>query len=240
VFCPEGSLTELVSRRGLQYPIPRWIRWGGWPFVAFVMTTVFGQLLSVYEYPKATLLILGGSSLMALAVGYVYGRGARVWCRYLCPANGVFGLLARLAPVHFHVDRAAWRSKPASTPAVACATLIDIPRMTGATACHAAAVAAHRDAAVGGALPNAEVLRLSPGAVSLGAILLLFGAGVAPGRFNERDPVVALKQSIATAGGMTPMHYWPITLWWLSRITPRRTNALLSMIDGALYRYSGA
>ncbi|MCR4332775.1 MAG: 4Fe-4S binding protein, partial [Sulfuricaulis sp.] len=108
VFCPEGSLTELVSRRGMQYPIPRWIRWGGWPFVAFVMTTVFGQLLSVYEYPKATLLILGGSTLMALAVGFVYGRGARVWCRYLCPASGVFGLLARLAPLHFHVDRTAW------------------------------------------------------------------------------------------------------------------------------------
>ena len=59
VLCPEGALTELVSRYGLGRGIPRWIKWGGWPFMAFVMTTVFGQMTSVYEYPKPPLLILG-------------------------------------------------------------------------------------------------------------------------------------------------------------------------------------
>ncbi|MBI5783030.1 MAG: 4Fe-4S binding protein, partial [Gammaproteobacteria bacterium] len=203
VFCPEGSLTELVSRRGLHYRIPRWVRWGGWPFVAFVMTTVFGQLVSVYEYPKATLLILGGSTLMALAVGYAYGRGARVWCRYLCPASGVFGLLARLAPVHFHVDRAAWKSKPAGTPAVACAPLINIPRMTGASACHACGrCSGHRDAVqLAARSPGTEVLSLSSDTVSRWeVILLLFGVlGVALGAFQwSASPwFVALKQAIA-------------------------------------------
>jgi len=50
VFCPEGTLTEAASRHGLGLGVPRWMRWGGWPFVAFTLTTVFGQLVSVYQY----------------------------------------------------------------------------------------------------------------------------------------------------------------------------------------------
>lgn len=137
VFCPEGSLTELASRHGLGRAIPRWIRWSGWPFVAFVCTTVYGQLVSVYEYPQAALLVLGGSSVAAVAVGLVYGRGSRVWCRYLCPANGVFSLLARIAPLHFRVNEEAWKASVERTPMVDCAPLIDIRHMKSASACHA-------------------------------------------------------------------------------------------------------
>jgi hypothetical protein len=60
-------LTEAASRHGLGLAVPRWLKWGGWPFVAFALTTVFGQLVSVYQYPAATLLVLGGSTLAALA-----------------------------------------------------------------------------------------------------------------------------------------------------------------------------
>ncbi len=137
VFCPEGSLTELASRHGLGRAIPRWIRWSGWPFVAFVCTTVYGQLVSVYEYPQAALLVLGGSSVAAVGVGLVYGRGSRVWCRYLCPANGVFSLLARIAPLHFRVNEDAWKASVERKPMVDCAPLIDIRHMKSASACHA-------------------------------------------------------------------------------------------------------
>ena len=241
VFCPEGALTEFVSRHGLQCRIPRWIRWGGWPFVAFVMTTVFGQLLSVYEYPKATLLILGGSTLMALAVGCVFGRGARVWCRYLCPASGVFGLLARLAPVHFRVDREAWKSKPAGTPAIACAPLIDIPRMTGASACHACGrCSGHRDAVqLVARSPSTEVLALSPDTVSRWeVILLLFGVlGVALGAFQwSASPwLVALKQSIAT--WLVAHDSYALLAdnapWWLLTHYPE-ANDVFTWLDGLL------
>ena len=93
--------------------VPRWLKWGGWPFVAFALTTVFGQLVSVYQYPAATLLVLGGSTLAAIGVGLVYGRGKRVWCRHLCPVNGVFAVLSRVAPLHFRVDtRRVDRERP--------------------------------------------------------------------------------------------------------------------------------
>ncbi len=104
VFCPEGTLTEAASRHGLGLGVPRWMRWGGWPFVAFALTTVFGQFVSVYQYATATLLVLGGSTLAAVAVGFVYGKGKRVWCRHLSPVNGVFAILARISPLHFRVD----------------------------------------------------------------------------------------------------------------------------------------
>ena len=49
VLCPEGALTEFASRHGRGGSIPRWVRWSGWPVVAFALTTIFGQLISVYE-----------------------------------------------------------------------------------------------------------------------------------------------------------------------------------------------
>lgn len=135
VFCPEGALTEYASRHGLGLRIPRWLRWGGWPFVSFSLTTLVGQLTSIYEYPKPVLLILGGSSLAAFGIGFLYGRSVRVWCRYLCPANGVFTLLARLAPVHFKVDEVAWQHSM-RIAAVDCPPLLDVKHQAGSGACH--------------------------------------------------------------------------------------------------------
>ena len=33
VMCPEGALTEFAGRPGKGRPIPRWMRWPGWPLV---------------------------------------------------------------------------------------------------------------------------------------------------------------------------------------------------------------
>lgn len=188
VLCPEGALTEFASRHGRNRPIPRWLRWSGWPFFAFVATTVYGQLVSVYEYPKAALLVLGGSTVAAVAVGYLYGQGKRVWCRYLCPVSGVFALLARIAPLHFRVDRQAWQRHPARTPAVDCAPLLDVKHLKGNAQCHSCGrCSGHRDAVqLAARLPNAEILGSTPREVKTGeALLLVFGLlGVAIGAFQ--------------------------------------------------------
>ncbi|MGH6850653.1 MAG: hypothetical protein ACREDD_09450 [Methylocella sp.] len=54
------------------------------------------------------LLILGGSTFGAIVIVYLYRRSKQVWCRFLFPINGVLGLLAKLAPVHFRVEQDAW------------------------------------------------------------------------------------------------------------------------------------
>ena len=249
VFCPEGALTELASRHGLGRPIPRWLKWGGWPFVAFVITTVYGQLVSVYEYPKAVLLVLGGSTVVAIAVGFVYGKGKRVWCRHLCPVSGVFALFAKLAPLHFKVDREKWDAAAATHPLpVNCAPLIDMRRMKSASQCHMCGrCSGHREAvSLVARLPGAEVVNLEPAeAGAWEARLLVFGIiGTAVGAFQwSSSPwFVAIKTQVAT---------WLIerdsyTLlqdnapWWLLTHYPEASD-VFTWLDGlGVLAYIGA
>ncbi len=149
VFCPEGALSEIASRWSRGYAVPRWITWSGWPFIAFAGTTVYGQMTSVYGYPKPALAVLGGSTLAAIVVGLLYGRNKRVWCRYLCPVNGVFAVLSKLAPLSFQVDHAAWAASPKparGTESFNCAPLVPVKTMRGR-----------------GRLPHVRALLQSPG-----------------------------------------------------------------------------
>jgi len=247
VFCPEGALTELASRKGLGHAIPRWVRWGGWPFVAFALTTIFGQLVSVYEYPKAALLILGGSTVAAVGVGYVYGRGKRVWCRYLCPANGVFRLLAKLAPVHFRTDAEAWRAAPRAA-APNCAPLVDLRHLASAGECHACGRChGYRNAVwLQSRSPNREVLSLPANSVSRWEVMLLvFGVlGIALGAFQwSASPwFVTIKQAVA-AWLVEHEWFWALSdgaPWWLLTHYPE-ANDVFTWLDGALIvAYIGA
>ncbi|WP_246591020.1 4Fe-4S binding protein [Georgfuchsia toluolica] len=245
VLCPEGALTEFASRHGRGGRIPRWVRWSGWPVAAFAMTTVYGQLVSVYEYPKAVLVILGGSTVAAVAVGYLYGRGKRVWCRYLCPVSGVFALLARLAPVHFRVDRERWNAHPARTAAVDCAPLLDVKHLQGASQCHACGrCSGHHDAvALEARSPNAEILAAKPATPE--ALLLIFGTlGVAIGAFQWTvSPwFVQLKQA-AAAWLIERDMLWPLddsAPWWLLTHYPEAGDVFTWLDGTAILAYIGA
>ena len=260
VLCPEGALSEWASRKGQNRAIPRWMRWNGWPFAAFVMTTVYGQMVSVYQYPKAALLVLGGSTVAAVIVGYLYGREKRVWCKYLCPVSGVFGLLAKLAPLHFRVDGDAWRQSYTpqthdTTPArvipiqaVNCAPLVAMRKMQGASDCHMCGrCSGHRGAvALSTRSPNHEIVVLGE-QLATGwqtALILLGLLGVAMGAFQwtVNPQWVQAKQFIAEWLIERDI-VWPLAEnapWWLLTHYPELRD-VFSWLDGAvLLGYIGA
>ncbi|MHB8415970.1 MAG: 4Fe-4S binding protein [Acidiferrobacteraceae bacterium] len=227
VLCPEGTLTEAVSRYGLGRGIPPWMKWRGWPFVIFALTAVYGELINVHAHAEATALLLGGSTVLAVWVGFLYGRGKRVWCRYLCPINGVFIALARLSPLHFRVDEEAWVSAPRGirssrrTP-VNCAPLIDIRRMTGASQCHVCGRCSGQRNAVRLAArsPNREVLSLTATEIPRWeGVMLVYGLlGFAAGVFQWSVSPWFVSMKGRMAGWLTT-HGWLLLFktvpWWL-------------------------
>lgn len=240
VLCPEGALSEWASQYGKGLGMPRGLRWAGWPTLAFCLTTVYGQLISVYDYAQAALLILGGSTVAAVIVGLLFARGKRVWCRYLCPVSGVFALLARLAPVHFQVDEQRWLENPAPRrPPPNCAPLLDIRRLRGAADCHACGrCSGQRDAVrLIARSSNAEILHATASTLSpWDARLLLFGViGLAMGAFQWTvSPwFIDLKQGLAQ---WLVSHDWLWALqdnapWWLLTHYPQ-LNDSFSWLDG--------
>ncbi len=235
VLCPEGALTEAVSWRGRGRSIPHWVKWKGWPFVAFICTTAYGQFVSVYQYPKPALLILGGSTVAAIAIGYAYGRGKRVWCRYLCPVNGVFGLLSKLAPVHFRVDAEAWdrAAKPAPSAArLNCAPLVPIRTMRGGADCHMCGRCSGFRGVVTLARrsPGHEIVHVAGAEPKPWETwLIVFGLmGLASGAFHWASShwFVAAKQA-AAEWLIDRDVMWPVTAqapWFVLRAIPNRTT----------------
>jgi polyferredoxin len=262
VLCPEGTLTEWASKHGRGLGIPRWMRWGGWPFVAFVCTTVYGQMVSVYQYPKAAMVVLGGSTVAAIVVGYFYTRGKRAWCRYLCPVNGVFGLLSKLAPMHYRTQEVAWRQSldtdaaqrrvftlhPAKPKAVDCAPMLDLRRLDGTSDCHMCGrCSKHHDAiAMQWRSPSEEIVTLAATKANYWqTALIVYGLlGVAIGAFHwSASPwYVTAKQWLAT---WLVDHdiLWPLASnapWWILTNYPDQ-NDTFNWLDGALLiSYIGA
>ncbi|WP_207000590.1 4Fe-4S binding protein [Trinickia mobilis] len=247
VLCPEGALAEFASKHGRGRAIPRWMRWGGWPFAAFGITTIYGQMVSVYQYPRAVLLVLGGSTAAAMVIGLLYGREKRVWCKYLCPVNGVFSLLARLAPFHYKVDEDAWRrsytqgERGRRVIPINCAPLVPLRSMKGAASCHMCGrCSGHRDAvALAWRSPSAEVVELGDQQASgWDTVLILYGLlGIAIGAFHwSASPwFVHLKQWLATALIDRDIT-WPLSTdapWFLFTHYPEE-NDVFSWLDGSL------
>jgi len=240
LFCPEGAVSEWISQYGRGKALPRWLKWTGWPFVAFVMTTVYGQLVSVYEYPQASLLVLGGSTIAAIVIGLLYGREKRIWCRYLCPASGVFAVLAKIAPLHYKVDRAAWDRHDGDFEPVNCAPLLDVRRMTSASECHSCGrCAGQRDAVTYSARsPFSEILDLNAPAKTPDALTLLYGVlGVATAAFQWTLSPWLLAAKLAAAEWLVEHDHFALldndVPWWLLTHYPEASD-LFTWLDGAL------
>jgi polyferredoxin len=243
VFCPEGTLIEAASRHGLGLGVPRWLRWGGWPFTAFALTTVFGQLVSVYQYATATLLVLGGSTLAAVTVGFVYGKGKRAWCRHLCPVNGIFAILARTSPLHFRADSNAWSATAGRVRAqpVNCAPMVRIRRMTGPSECHMCARCSglHGAVALAARPPGREIAQLDPAdARAWDAALIVFGMiGLAIGAFEWSATRWFVELRTAIADHI--LEHGPAWLladnapWWLLTHYPD-AHDVFTWLDGGL------
>ena len=239
LFCPEGALTEWASRHGRGRAIPRWMRWGGWPFVAFSLTTIYGQLVSVYQYPWAVAAVLGGSTIAAMIIGWLYGRDKRVWCKYLCPVNGVFNLLAKLAPWHYRVDAAAWRAPVRRIESINCAPLLPLRNMQGAAECHMCG----RCSDYRGAItltprsPEHEVVHVAEGSGWQTALIVFGLMGLAVGAFlwSASPWFVSIKQAAATWLVERDI-YWPLAdnaPWFILTHYPD-VNDSFSWLDGAI------
>ena len=240
LFCPEGFISEWISRFGRGKALPGWLKWSGWPFVAFICTTVYGQLVSVYEYPQAALLVLGGSTIAAVVIGLLYGREKRIWCRYLCPASGVFAVLAKIAPLHYKVDRAAWDRYDGEFQPVNCAPLVDVRRMTSASECHACGRCAGQREAVSLSLrsPFAEILDFNNPAKTPDALTLIFGVlGVATAAFQWTVSPWFRDSKLAIAEWLVEHEHFTLldsdVPWWLLTHYPE-ANDLFTWLDGAM------
>lgn len=239
LFCPEGALTEWASRHGRGRAIPRWMRWGGWPFVAFSLTTIYGQLVSVYQYPWAVAAVLGGSTIAAMIVGWLYGRNKRVWCKYLCPVNGVFNLLAKLAPWYYRVDAQAWRAPVRRIESINCAPLLPLRNMQGAADCHMCGRCSDYRGAItlSPRSPEAEIVHVAEGS-GWQTMLIVFGLmGLAVGAFlwSASPWFVTIKQSVATWLVNRDI-YWPLAdnaPWFVLTHYPQ-VNDSFSWLDGTV------
>ena len=236
IFCPDGTLTESISRHGKKRSIPRWIRWKGWPCVMFAGTTLYGQSTGFYGNFPATLILLGIPTSLALITGYFYGNGKRVWCMYLCPGNGFFGLLSKTALLHFHVDREKWKRFTGIPKRINCAPLINIGQMQSASACHACGrCSGYRDAVkLASRSPFSEIVPTNDETIFGTDVFLLIwgiiGIGTLSLAWRESSLYERFMEMITFLD--LPLHFNPP--WWLSDSAASLYRLAFIVIAGTL------
>lgn len=245
ILCPEGALSEFASQRGAGRAIPGWMKWSGWPVVSFVSTTIYGQLTSIYQYPKPAALLLGGSSFAAIVIGARYGKAKRVWCRFLCPVNGIFGTVSKIAPLHFRVDPDSWRASAQQrgrSNAVNCAPLIPIKTMQGASACHMCGrCSGHRGAIrLSWRNPASDIVHGSGRLATMWETVLIVPVllGLVPAALHWSDSGLFQMIRLWLVERCLDLHLvWPLSLrlpWWILTDYPLENDVMTSVDAVAL------
>lgn len=127
LLCPMGAASEWANKKGLKRAIPGWLRWQGTPIVSFLIITILGQTVGVRDHPDAIAEVFGGTMIMAIIIGYIYGRNKRAWCRHACPIGLLLGVFSRLGAVQFAPKRKQVGGD-AYTEKGVCPTMIDLKR----------------------------------------------------------------------------------------------------------------
>ena len=206
LFCPDGAFTETASRYGLHKKPERWLDKASWPVLAFALLTVASELSDAHRSSVGTLAAVGGASLFAIAFGLVFGRGKRIWCRWLCPVASMFSLLARCAVLHFNVDRARWDSAPRGSGAVDCPLLLDVRRLRSNEKCNMCArCSGHRGAvALSLRAPGSEIVTLRDDELRLSDALsvcfVLVGLTFSALHFRDLPWHGAIMSALGTSG----------------------------------------
>lgn len=243
LLCPEGALSEWASGHGRGKGLPRWIQWKGWPVAGFLTTTIYGQLTSVYQYPKPAALILGGSTAVAMIVGYSYGKNKRVWCRFLCPVSGVFAVLAKISVFQFVVDEPAWKRHQAQGKKplpVNCAPLVPLRTMTSSSPCHMCGRCSNFRGAIRLRLrsPAYEIVYVcGEQANPWESVLIITGLiGLALGAFQwAASPWFTAIKEYAATYLIDHQVLWPLESsapWWLLTNYPSNSD-VMTLLDGS-------
>ncbi|GAB4355787.1 MAG: 4Fe-4S binding protein [Gammaproteobacteria bacterium] len=188
LLCPMGAASEWANRRGLKRPIPAWLRWEGTPLVSFLVITVLGQTVGVRDHPEAVAEVFGGTLLLAVLIGFLYGRNKRAWCRHACPIGLLLGVFSRIGAVQF----APRRKKPGGDRYVEkgpCPTMIDVARKEESRHCIECFRCVHPGAEKGGLFlrlrrPGEEIEQIRTHNPNPYEVAFLFlGTGMAMGGF---------------------------------------------------------
>jgi hypothetical protein len=127
VICPFGYVGDLAQKIAtLGRKPPRLLRNMWWRLGLFLLLTWFTALFALDRTPRSTAWLALALTLGAVALAVVYEK--RVFCRYVCPVGGIFGLYSMAAPLALSArDRAVCQHECRSKDCAAACTWFQFP-----------------------------------------------------------------------------------------------------------------
>ena len=104
-ICPFGAVGDATQKLGsLKRPPARLLKNMWWRLGLFLGLTWLTTMLALDRTPRGTAWLGLALTAGAVALGFIYEK--RVFCRYVCPVGGIFGLYSMTAPLRLEVTDA--------------------------------------------------------------------------------------------------------------------------------------